>query len=517
MFLLVIIFILFLTSIKADCDVNIAAVNSNDINGTNIPISIGTNTGIFGEQFTYNLRPNIGVKASSGFTSNIQTFERVGATITLDTNNAIYDLETSTSTTSAAIVRTRSTHQYLPGVSNRALISVGFDVDATSGYQYAGVISFGDSLTIAYVEDKFQCLYRSFGQVAMAKLVITTAGSIGDNVTISISDVDYLITLETDTIEENASEIEIKLYELVSRWNFASNSDYVYLMAASINTLVSSYDLSYTGDFVGTLTTIHDQRYPEAVAVLEADFLTDTSWLNQSSLNVYQIDYAFLGAATLKISVYNPYSLSFQPLCIFPTGNSRRQGNFRDPNLRLGWIINNGGVGNSLKMIGASGQTGYVGDTGNSFIYPYSSYNRLIVNVPTADFTYYYSIRNKRMTFEGILNSGLLELDSMDLATLSNRGAEFKLILNCELEATPVWNDVDSGSSMVEVDLVGSGCVDDTGTEIFSVGMGRYATITKDFSHRKVTIVPSDVLTVVGKSITNAEDGSASISWKEIN
>jgi hypothetical protein len=227
--------------------------------------------------------------------------------------------------------------------------------------------------------------------------------------------------------------------------------------------------------------------------------------------NVYQIRYQWLGYGAIKFYIENPttgipalvHTIAYENTVVIPS--------IFNPSLPLhAKVINTGSATNKTLLVGSMGAycEGPFNDSGGRF-----SVNATKAAITTE--ANVLSLQNKAV-FQGKTNRARMHLDSIgqQLLAVAATTAKLRLVLNATLGGAPVFNDVNTASSIAAFDVAGTTVTG--GREIRTMpssGAGSSGT-SEDLTALQFRLNPGDVLTFAA-SAAAAVTAIVAPSWNE--
>ncbi len=238
--------------------------------------------------------------------------------------------------------------------------------------------------------------------------------------------------------------------------------------------------------------------------------------LDQTKLNVFAIQYQYLGAGNIFFFIENQNTGLFVQIHQIKYTNLNTEPSVHNPNFHgLIWV-NNGATTDNMIMKSSSfsyfveGQTKFIElqETENSS----GTQEKTSVTTEVAIFT----IRN-RATYVSKTNfiDIILEnvVGSIEASAANNLG-EIRVVKNTTLGGVPSFSDINTANSVVEIDTSGTTLTD--GKEILVIPLAgkndKGIIALKEFM---IIINPGETITLAGSS-ANSATIDASILWKEL-
>ena len=191
--------------------------------------------------------------------------------------------------------------------------------------------------------------------------------------------------------------------------------------------------------------------------------------LDQTKLNVYAIQYQYLGAGAIRLFIESDTTGMFILVHTIDYANNNTEPSVHNPNFHFALYVNNKATTSNMIVKSSSyayfieGQTSYV-----ELHQPQNSsgfQTKAGVTTEVAIFT----IRNKavyasKTNFIDIFMENIVA--SIEASSANNLG-EIRLVKNTTLGGTPSYNDINTTNSVVEIDIAGTTLTG--GVEVFPV------------------------------------------------
>ncbi len=237
--------------------------------------------------------------------------------------------------------------------------------------------------------------------------------------------------------------------------------------------------------------------------------------IDQTKLNVFFIQYQYLGAGAIKIyfekqngDVVLVHTEKYAGLYVEPS--------VHNPNFHFHMHVDNKSTEENIIMKSSSHAYFIEGKT--SFIELHQPENsssvreKITVETEVAIFT----IRNKasyasKVNFIDIL---LLNVSAAIEANSANNIGNIKITKNTTLGGTPAYSDINTSDSVIEIDTAGTTL---TGGKVLFADLlaGKNDKLSKKLSDLKIILSPGESITISGTS-ANSATMDAIITWREL-
>jgi hypothetical protein len=326
-------------------------------------------TAAFGEFSFAELTPLVQVDAIYGVSNDLldqtQTYTALGGLAGIGTTVSgqfnMFGVQSSSTQYSYGVIRTKRFMRYRPGQGAVGRFTAQFTatgigstyVGKAGTQQRAGLFNQEDALQIGYNGTDFGILLSRQGKAHIHRFTITAGPAASTNATIVLNGVSYTVPLVSgETTSETAARIA----------RFTFTGWLVEQIGAEITFLSSS-----TGPQEGTYSFTHATA-TATITNVRAGVSSQDIWINQdqwnvdqmtgvggttnptgarldpSKLNVYQIQFRWLGAGIIRFSVEDPRENSYGALIVMHTihwSNKYTSTHLGNPAMKLGLVAYN--------------------------------------------------------------------------------------------------------------------------------------------------------------------------------
>jgi len=327
-----------------------------------------------------------------------------------------------------------------------------------------------------------------------------------------------VIALTIDTVQVNAYEIATALAAdgtVGAAWRFEQVDDTVIAIARSVGdkTGTMSFAAGTTGA-AATVTEVTTGAAKTDAHVAQASWNVTTapfSSFDPTKLNIYKIQYGYLGISNISYSVYNPDTGEFVLVHRVKNASVSTTTSVGSPDMKVGWTSASlGSSGTNLTVTGASGKIAIQGKEivkGSALAdeNTNSSVGTSLENILT--------IKN-RIAYGGRFNLGKILPTFASLDNEANKGAVVEVLVNATLSGTTNYQYEDEANSLALVDKTETTVTGGTRIDAFTVpaGLDGFA----DLSKLAEIINPEDTITLAAKVVSGAAAAmSGTLVWKE--
>jgi hypothetical protein len=237
--------------------------------------------------------------------------------------------------------------------------------------------------------------------------------------------------------------------------------------------------------------------------------------LNPAKLNVFAIQYQYLGAGAINFFVENGvgnlvqfHQIKYSGLYTVPS--------VYNPNFHLGLYANNKATTSNIVMKTGSMAYFVEGHTDISETHQYILSSGRIQKTGVTTEIALFTIRNKSTyaSKANLISINLLRLSLGIQANAANNLGQFRIIKNATLGGSPSYADINTTNSLVDIDYAGTTITN--GVELFSGDLaGQNDKITENLKDFKITLHPGNTITV-GIQSSNSATLNGSLMWKEL-
>lgn len=422
----------------------------------------------FGEPIITQLTPEVQIAATYNLIDDqIETFDATGGSV--DTDGNLFRCQTGTSVGGYGVARSKKTIIYHPGEGVLSRFTGMFTQGVPLSLQFAGMFSLTETIAFGYDGDEFGVIHEYAGEAEIQTIQVTGAASGSESATITLDGDAATANLTNATAQVNAFEIARDCTAdatLGAKWKFFQNDDKVIAISKSVG------DKTGTMSFSSSTATATVTETTAGVAKTK-EFVAQTSWninkkpnLDPTKLNVYQVQFGYLGAADILFSVYDHHYGYFVPVHRIEWSD-REITNLGNPSLKVGWTAASlGSSGTNLTVKGASASVFMTGI--DQLLRATRATDNSVTSVGTT-LTNLITIRN-RGHYGGRFNHSRILLEALSIDNEHNKGVEVEILKNATVAGSPDFQYIDETNSVAEVDTTGTTVTGGTFIDGFIVG-----------------------------------------------
>lgn len=487
-----------------------------------------TGRSAFGEYATAELTPVVQLDPIYGLPSNkFQTFTFTSGIAT--TRDSLFIAETGTSAYGYGVVRTKRFLRYRPGQGGVARFTAHF-LNPTEGVTLrAGFFSLESALQVGFNTNGRFGILRQYGSKAeIRKLTITTASSSSGIATVTLNGTPYNVTLSDDSGITSATAASIALNTFASHIDEQRDNDILFLAnSTGEQTGTFSFNPGTTGA-VGTFSTVQTGADPIEDWTYQEDWNLDTLTgvggttnpskvtLDTSKLNVFQINYRWLGAGEQRYAIENPIN---GDMIFFHHAHYSNKYNtpwVANPSFKLGYVAANlsgVGIASTASACGASMMMGVEGKiVSNSYT---SSTSKNTAGLSANNLHHLISVKNP-ITNNGVINAREIILKGLTSAIDTGvSAAEILLFLDAPLATgAHIFESQPGGNSIALVCKETGTISESSNTPIATYVIAQDGSINLDLTDYRIVISPGSIITVAIKSAASLNRTNTSLIWE---
>lgn len=389
--------------------------------------SSATSITAFDEPVSMTLVPRVQVDALYGLDPDeIETFTAGGGSATTNTKKTLFVVESGTSAGGFEVLRSRKLLKYRPGQGANCRFTAMFSTPDSACTQRAGFFAQEQALNVGYNGTSFGILRANGGKAAIYTLTLSAAATGAQTATITLNSVTFTVSLVAGTTSENAVAI-VNRAGGYTGWTVEQVNNTVRFLSNTLGPKAGTFSYSSSGDSTGSM------------AQSQAGVAQTDSWIPQESfnidtlngqgpsgvdidwqkLNVFQINFRWLGAGEMRFAIENPETGSMIFFHHIHYSNQHEDVSLDNPSFKIGYIAANlsAGTATNVSVKGASMLMATEGDvTANK--YPTGA----VVTTSSLAANQVHnliSLRNQ-LIFSNKINLSLIRLKEVSCATNGN-------------------------------------------------------------------------------------------------
>ena len=326
----------------------------------------------FGEPYAISITPVLQLDGIYGITDEVIQTYKTGANsfAGANTTTSMWEVRTGTSVGGYGVLRSKRFVRYRPGQGCLARFTATFTSGVANSTQRAGLFNQENALQIGYNGNTFGVLRATGGKAHITVLTINTAPSNTQNVTITLNGTAHTFSITSGTTNATASKIVI--HDQFTGWMAEQVDNTVVFLSESLGAKSGTFSFSSTGNATGTFLTKQlgvaqtenwTPQYEWNVDTLGAiDPTTGVRHtrnpsgmtLDPTKLNVYQINFRWLGAGEIRYALEDQITGNFIFFHKEHYTNQNTIPHIAQPSFKIGYVTSSTGSTTDLKVTGAS-------------------------------------------------------------------------------------------------------------------------------------------------------------------
>lgn len=317
-----------------------------------------TTTSAFGEPISVELTPVIQLDGIYGISAEM--YEQYSSGTGSVLSNDLMEVRTGTGQFGYGVLRSKRTVRYRPGQGAMARFTAKFSEGAIGYIQRAGFFSQEQALQIGYQDDQFGIIRQNTGKAQIVEFRITTPAAGFETFTLTLNDVPYILNVNSTTAQVNVGEIQGFGF---SGWTTSYKGSSVYFVSDTLGPKTGTYSIANTGSLSGQFTTLKTGIQDTVEFIPQSGFNLDkldgtgssNAIINPQKLNVYQINFRWLGAGEIRFAMENPESGELSFFHKIKWSNKNETPHIDNPSMKIGYVAASlGGQGTDIMVSGAS-------------------------------------------------------------------------------------------------------------------------------------------------------------------
>lgn len=496
-----------------------SGVNFNEGIYTRLAKSAGSSS--FGEQ---SIAENVPLYASTFVYKEIPQLHRTNNQLggSLSFTGGMLEVTSGTNAGGLANLSSARFAKYQPGQGVMARFSAIFDTPTATSFQLIGLSNGENNLGVGYrFGTEFSFVYDHHGILEIQKLTVTTGSATAEDITITLNDIavtDVSVTASSDTVvtaweigEHDWSTIEDIGYEV-----HAEGAD-VYFMRLRPDTISGAFSLSGATTAIGTFSQIASGTETTVSGIAQSDFNIDKLdgkgpsgiTLDPTKLNVFQIQFTYLGGGPLELYMKNPTTAMLVPVHIIGYSNTNIQPSLSDPGMAFTISAFSSIPSDSVTVKTAS--VGLFTQGPREFIGPQYGGSNTVLTVPTS-FVPIISLKG-RGVFADHPNFVEAILEVISYAVEGTKPVELAIVLDGVLSNDANFQEADSNSAFT-IDTSATSITG--GTEKIGFTVSKVGDNVLNIANLNIYANRYRTITLVARlSAAGTSDVSGSFGWSE--
>lgn len=469
----------------------------------------------FGEPIAIPIEPIIQLDALYGF--DPREFETLSAsTGTYESTGTLFKTHTGTGAYGYAVIRSNRILRYRPGQGALLRFTAGFDNPQTGVTLRAGFFTQEQSIMVGYNGDRFGVLRQNGGKAHIAKLTVSAGGTGTAVITLNgVATNVAIASTDTTVVAKTIADASF------TGWITEQVDNTVFFLSTTLGAKSGSYSLSGTG--TGTFTTsqagvdnVENWIYQEDFNVDKLDG-TGTSGvtIDPTKLNIYQINFRWLGAGEIRFAMENPLNGDMIFFHHEHYSNVNTDVHTNNPSFRIGYVAANltGSTITDAHCYGASMMAAIEGVTRET-AFPTGIISDEKSALGAGTYHSIISLKN-RLVYQNRINLRAVILKKLTISVTSNGPTRYYLVLKGTKSTGYTWNKIANYSAVLK-DISAGSFTFTNEHPMAAFTLPSNGSSIMDLEDLEITIPPGmwvDLM-VVGGQVIN--DVIASVTWIEV-
>lgn len=487
-----------------------------------------TGRSAFGEYAVSEITPVVQLDPIYGLpTNNFQTYSFTSGIAT--TRNSLFVTETGTSAYGYGVLRSKRFLRYRPGQGGVARFTAAFTNPTVGVTLRAGFFSQESALQVGFnTNGKFGILRQYGTKAEIRKLTITTAASSSGISTVILNGTSYPVSLVNNSGNTSATAAKLGFGTSYATHIPDQRDNTIIFLANSVGPQTGNFQfIPGTTGAVGTFTTIQSGVNAIEEWIYQEDWNLDNLTgvggtsnpsgvtLDTTKLNVFQVNYRWLGAGEQRYAIENPLNGDMIFIHHNHYSNKHTTPWVDNPSFKIGYIAANlsgVGIASTASVYGASLMMGVEGKIIQN-TYP-SATSRSTSGLTGNVINHLISVQNPT-TNNGVINSR--EIIMKGLTGTFNSGnapAEILVFLDAPLTTGSHIFTTQPGGNSIALVCKEDGTIDDTlNTPILSYAIPSSGSLNIDLTDYRIVVSPGSniSLAIRASSITSTY---SSLIWQ---
>ena len=325
-----------------------------------------TSRSAFGEPIAVPLTPVVQLDKIYGLDpKQFETYTSQSGSVFDDPRSALMQCSTGTAVGGYGVIRSARAVRYRPGQGAVARFTAKFSPGVAGYTQRAGFFTQEQALQVGYDGEQFGILLQNGGKAHIYSFIIVAGATVTGNITIRLNSVPTVVAVTAgDSIATVARKIA-DAFAINNDWLVEYSNNRVVFLAKSVGPKAGLFDYADTDgtgvNAIGTTTqtgVAHTDNW-----IPQQSFNIDTldgngpSTVNidPTKLNIFQINFRWLGAGELRFAIENPLNGDMIFFHHIHYSNQNIDVHIDNPSLKIGYVAASlGGSGTNVVVEGAS-------------------------------------------------------------------------------------------------------------------------------------------------------------------
>ena len=438
----------------------------------------------------------------------------LGGSTQQDTAKTLFQVHTGTQAYGYAVIRSNRIARYRPGQGFMARFTAMYGNPQAGVTLRAGLIAQEQSLVIGYDGTQFGILRQNGGKAQIVKLTI--ASNTINTAVITLNGVATNVTLTTTNTTTSAREIAATAF---AGWQTQQVDNAVWFLADTVEVKAGANSVNAT--ITGTVSVVQTGIAHTDTWTYQSDWNIDKLdgtgvsgiTLDKSKLNIFQIQFRWLGAGEIRFAIENPNNGDLIFFHHIHYSNKNTTPHLDNPSFRIGYVAAN--VSNAtITDAYVHGASMMVAVEGNLVENSFTTSTSVIKKTLTADTLHGLMTVKNKLIHRDKINLRRVQLKNLSVAFQGNDPCVITLFLNGTFSTTHTFTKVaDYSSAAVS-----------TGTGTFTAAnehalasfvIAANGSIIFDLDDLGLSIPPNSRLNVAVNSGQSISSIAAALTWIE--
>ena len=499
-------------------EVNICADRYGNIDGCNGTASANS---AFGESIAVPVTPVLQLDALYGLETN--KFETFTSGTGITTSNTLMKASSGTGAYGYSVIRSKRAVRYRPGQGALARFTAQFTGIVTGYTQRAGFFAQEQALQVGFnTNGRFGILRENGGKAHIHRFTVTNAATGTENITVTLAGIAKTVSIPSGTTTQNTTGIGTQTFP---GWIVDYQDSKIEFLATSVGPKTGTFSIASSGTLVATSSTAQSGINHTSNWTYQEDWNFDTLTgvggttnpsgvtLDPTKLNVYQINFRWLGVGEMRFAIENPLTGDMMPIHHIHYSNRNNDVHLDNPSLKMGYVAaeltGNSGVG--VTVSGAS-MMGAIEGIINTTTYPVAATNTRSGGMNTTDIIYHLLTIKNNLIANNKINTREIILKRLTGGTTASASNPCTLYLYIDptystpLDFTPIGN-----SSSYS----GTACLITSGTPIAVFNLTSGAPDHFDLDNLRLVLPPQTKFAVAVSSSAVMQTASCGVTFVE--
>lgn len=367
-------------------------------------------TSAFGEPLSVKISPVIQLDGIYGFDEKkFDQFTSLGGSVSFD--NSLMKVSTGTSSYGYGVLRSKRAVRYRPGQGALCRFTAKFSQGVDGYIQRAGFFNQEQALQIGMKDEDFGIFLQNGGKAHIVKLTLNSAASGSETITITLNGIQNVISISDTTLQENI--LSLKNHNYLGGWIVSQIDNTLIFLSNSLGPKTGSYsfETSLGGSASGSFQQLQLGVDNSETFIKQSDFNIDKldgkgesgMIINTMKLNVFQINFRWLGAGEIRFAIENPSNGDLIFFHHIHWANQNIIPHLDNPSMKIGYVAASlGGSGANVSVEGASFMGAIEGEIQTTSLPISAFYSRSSPDIPKDVNTHLLSLKNRAVNSDKI-------------------------------------------------------------------------------------------------------------------